>query len=120
MRNLFDKINCPLQRIPRDDLLRARKNPELIAPMQATTARQYQWVAPGFDGFVSQGARLVGTCVLAGISYWDVDRPEIDEVLDALLPGTEVVVAYPRPPPELLAALQARSFDPVECAGPPL
>lgn len=118
MPNLINRVNSGIKRLARDDLLRVRISPELIPPMQAATARDYQWVSPGFETFSSQGPQITGTCVLAGISYWPVDRPEIDELIDMLLPDTRIIVANPNPADDLLTALRDRGFDPIKAKSP--
>ena len=101
--------NTPATALPRDQLLVPRMGPELVAPLQGSHIRQFQWVAPGFDWFRAVGTDLM-SCFLVGLSYWPVDRPEINEILDSLAPQTEVVVVNPTPPKELLDAITARGL----------
>jgi hypothetical protein len=110
--------NTPAMALPRDKLLTARMGPELVAPLQGSHIRQFQWVATGFNWFRAIGTNLT-SCMLVGLSYWPVDRPEINEILDSLATETEVVVVNPAPPNDLLDAIRARGLPHLVTSAPP-
>lgn len=97
----------PQRRLERDELTKYRAECNLVLPLQESHLRHHQSVIPGFDLW-SQIAPSLTHVIIAGLSYWDVDRPEIDTLLDGLAPGTTVTIVNPIPPPSLVEAADAR------------
>jgi hypothetical protein len=103
----------PQRRLERDELTRYRAECNLVLPLQESHLRHHQAVVPGFERWNLE-APAFQHVVLAGLSYWDVDRPEIDALLDGLTPGTRLTIVNPAPPPELLTAANGRGLK-VDC-----
>ncbi len=86
----------PQRRLRPDELLRPRIDAEIVPPTQRSHTEKYQWVAPGYD-FIESLSAQIERCVVIGISYWEVDRPEIDRLLASLGKGTTIEIANPHP-----------------------
>jgi hypothetical protein len=108
--NRIIMCDFPQRRLAATELLDPRVECNLILPAEPTNLRDHQTVAPGFTQF-RELAPSFSHVVIAGISYWDVDRPEIDEFLDCLPRTTTAVVANPNPPQDLESAILARGLQ---------
>lgn len=93
--------DVPMQRLEPADLAKPRLSVEAVPPLRASQIRHFQWVRSIFDGFAHQGPKIE-RCVFAGLSCSRVDRPELCDLLKALGPDVELVVANPDPEPVLV------------------
>ena len=110
--------DMPLRRLSASEMMKARTDLNIVLPGQATHARQFQWVEPGFRHFQSFAATWTD-CVVVGVSYWECDRPEVDCLLDSFRPGTMIHLVDPNPSSDLRRALQKRGLV-LRCSdGPP-
>lgn len=100
-------IDAPLDLVGKSELSKPRLCASIVLPTQSADLTFPRWIGPYYDQMVQ---RLGGVdyCVLAGLSYWEPDRVEIDKIIDALPPSAHVIVANPFPPPDLLRALAVR------------
>lgn len=106
--NFFEDIDCPLVVLPDSALRSVRTMSYLVLPAEASLYRGHRnWVLPCFEELKVLGhdCRRV---VVAGLSYWDVDRPEIDDVLSSISPEASAVVIDPSPNADLLDVLTDR------------
>jgi hypothetical protein len=101
------RIDAPMRRLPAAELAKPRLHVEVVPPMAATQIRCFQWVWPIFDAFTQLGP-AIERCVFLGLSGWPVDQPELCDVLRALNPTTEVVVANPDPNAAVVFDFHAR------------
>jgi hypothetical protein len=104
---LLLQFDTPLRRLSASERLSPRICPEIVVPTQASHIRDYQWVAPQYEELKREAGRFA-SCVLAGLSYWDVDRPEIDGILGSLRSDTLVAIVNPSPPPALVSVVKSR------------
>jgi hypothetical protein len=107
LENCVDRNDAPLVRLTKDRWRAPRTEVDIVLPMEESPYLGYQWVQPGYELFRRIGQTL-DTLVVAGISYWGADRPEIDFMLESVRAPTKVFVVNPRPPEELLVKLRAR------------
>ena len=114
--------NAPMRRLAPSELARPRLHVEVVPPLAATRIRAFQWVRPIFD-VLARLSPSIERCVFLGISAWGVDQPELCDVLRALTPGTEIVVANPDRRPRLVLEFHARRLGLTRVAwwpnGPP-
>jgi hypothetical protein len=107
--NAIYKNDTSLIRLQEKDLLLPRTQCELVPPQEASTIREFQWVAPIFD-YIKNESKLISRCIIIGFSYSDPDKQEMNEILDTLKINTEVIIATPHPNEELIKAVKSRSL----------
>lgn len=111
---IFMEMNdVPIVQLPRHGLRVPRYAADVVIPSEASGYSEFQWVAPGRSWLRSAG-RNTSVLLVLGLSYWEVDRQEIDEVIESVVPTAKVVVADPFPKPELLRRLNQRFAQVVE------
>jgi hypothetical protein len=110
LANCIDRNDAPIARLVPGQWLQPRLEVDIVLPMEQSPYLPFQWVRPGYEMFARLGDKL-DCLVLAGLSYWGVDRPEINYLLDCLSPRSRIVVVNPHPDPELMARLA--SFETV-------
>lgn len=104
----FHQIDVPLSIIPVEQLRERRLEPDIVLPTEASRIRDFQnHIDPGYK-FIKHEASNATRCLIIGLSYWDCDRPEINEILGALSSRVEVVVCNPYPSSDLLDFLSFR------------
>lgn len=99
--------DMPLYKIENEELLKPRLEPLCIAPNEANKYLDHQWVTPMKDAFIYNLTQCTH-CVFIGISYFECDRPELDEIVDAIPKGAQIVVANPQPPADFIKTLEDR------------
>lgn len=82
-------------------------SPDIILPMEYSTITGFPHISSGFS-YIKKMAGKYNECVIAGISYWDHDRPEIDWILNQLKQETRITVVNPAPSPALLDTVKSR------------
>lgn len=102
LKNFIDLNDLPIRILDRSNLLQPRIEADIVLPTESSPYLKYQWVNPRYKDFRKNVAKDVERCIIAGISYWACDQPEIDFILDSLSPGTEIVIANPNPNKDLL------------------
>jgi hypothetical protein len=100
----------PQRRMETNELTGYRTERNLVLPLQDSHLRHHQAIAPGF-GEWQRAAPSFGHVIIAGLSYWEADRPEIDALLDGLQRATKVTLVNPSPPPELIDAATSRGLQ---------
>jgi hypothetical protein len=98
--------NTPVVQCSRAELFRARREAFTVLPGEASPYRNFQWVAPVYQHWNQLASKLTH-CVVAGISYWECDQPELDFLLSGLPKRTEVIIANPAPSPSLIQYLES-------------
>jgi hypothetical protein len=99
--------NTPVRLIPRDRLLHRRLESQLVVPTENSRFRRMQW-NEGIAGLVGYRAKRARGAIIAGLSYDEADRAEIDEVLCALPPTASIYVANPAPSGAMMEAIHSR------------
>ena len=104
------KIVCslndtPVKQCARSDTLQARREAFTVLPGEVSPYTNFQWVAPLYQHW-AQLAAPVTHCVVAGISYWECDRSELNFLLLGLPKQVEVIIANPSPSAELIRFLE--------------
>lgn len=98
--------DVPQMVIPPEGWLKPRREWSIVLPTETSPQSDLQWIAPGYERIRQLGPTWTHL-IIAGISYWECDRPEIDFIIDSMAQGAVVVVANPRPPEELLNKVKA-------------
>ena len=106
--------DVPQRRLTRSEMYQYRTESNLILPGELS------WL--GGLGRIDDGYRQWGAaapsfthCVFVGVSYWEVDRPEIDTLIASLPPTTKTFVVNPSPSKSFLNALRRRVADVIVC-----
>jgi hypothetical protein len=105
--NAVCRNNCPIKALSSSELLKPRKEVDIILPNEYSYQSNYQWIRPGYECIQREG-NIFSHFVIVGVSYWDCDRPEIDLVLNSLLPNTHIIIADPYPNDTLIKILKNR------------
>ena len=110
VNNVFELADMPIETMPRSEIRRPRLTADVVLPAEASEYSDFQWVRP-----VRQWASRLGSrtsyLILMGLSYWSVDRPEIDSILNSVSSGATAIVANPHPDSDLLTKLRQRFSD---------
>lgn len=101
LRNFVDLNNTPITRLESKDLLFPRRQALCIVPNEANKYADYQWVKPANE-VLKNTLKECTHCLFIGISYFECDRPEIDSIIDSLPDSTQVIIANPSPPIEMV------------------
>lgn len=101
LRNFVDLNDTGVIKLGQHDLLSARRQALCIVPNEANKYIGYQWVNPANQA-LKQVLRDCTHCIFVGISYFECDQREIDDIIDSLPDAAQVVIANPTPPPAML------------------
>ncbi len=90
--------------IPRNRMNQLRPFSDIVLPTEAVGMRQeLRHIKAGYQR-IKKIAPRIELCIIAGISYWHCDRPEINEIIESL-PAAKILVCNPYPPLDLLKYL---------------
>lgn len=95
LRNCNDKNDTPFIRLDEFNLSLPRLEPMCVIPNEHNIYLEYQRMKPHDDSFHNQLTKC-NTLIIIGHSYSDSDRPEIDRMLHALPPKSNVIICNPR------------------------
>lgn len=100
----IDLNDTPIYKLDVRELLYPRTQPLCIVPNEENKYIDFQWVTATNDKFqkVLDGCTH---CIIVGVSYFECDRPEIDEIIKRIPRTCEVIIANPNPPPEIITKL---------------
>ena len=99
--------NYPVDLLSRHNLNTARVFADVILPGETNRFSTFQWVAHPKSRILTQASRAANV-VLAGISFGEPDRPELQELLRFLPRSANAHVVDPSPNPELMELLEQR------------
>ena len=102
-----DTNDMPILKIENDALFKPGLEPLCIAPNEANKYLNHQWVTPIKNAFI-QNLKECTHCVFIGISYFECDRPELDEIVNSIPRHTQIIVANPEPPADFIKTLEGR------------
>lgn len=102
-----DLNDFPFTKLNKNKLLQPRVQPLCITPNEANKYINYQWVKSARNVFL-QELRECTHCVFVGISYFDCDRPELDEIVRTLPDHAKIIVANPDPNKDFIDSLGKR------------
>lgn len=103
----FDLNDSLMARLNKHELMQPRAQPLCITPNEANKYTNYHWVKPIRNAFL-QELQSCTHCVFIGISYFDCDRPELDEIVRSLPDNAEIIVANPDPNKDFIETLGKR------------
>jgi hypothetical protein len=106
-KNVFHLVDVPLQVLNDGELSRQRLNSDIVLPTEASGIRRFRYIVPGFQ-YLKWVRSDITRCVIIGLSYWNCDQPEIDEILGNLRPDVHVIICNPDPLRELRQRWAAR------------
>ena len=107
LQGLFDGNDMPIVKIKHNRLLEPRLEPLCIAPNENNKYLGQQWLQPIKAEFIKK-LKECTHCVFIGISYFECDRPELDEIVDSIPKKTQIIVANPKPPADFIKTLEGR------------
>ena len=105
--------DMPLKIVEKNDLLRFADDfviPQIVLPSESTTIRGFCFIEPGFS-MVKERIHSASHVYIVGISYWECDRPELDEFIDATRKTARITIVNPNPPQSLLDKIRSKSRD---------
>ncbi|WP_176557782.1 hypothetical protein [Sporolactobacillus terrae] len=91
--------------IREDEWLLPRMEADLIPPSMLNIHRDLSWINEMFEIYTMQ-AGMLNVLIIIGISYWEVDRPEIDYFLNRLNNKARVIIMNKAPNPKLLQKIE--------------
>ena len=103
----IETSQAPLRLLPRGELRRPRHFADVVIPGEESKYSEFGWVRPG-RAWARAQAKKSRYLVFLGLSYWPVDRRELDEISNAADPSATVIVANPYPDPLWLEKLRHR------------
>lgn len=103
----IDMNNTPIHRLTTDNLLYPRTQPLCIVPNEANKYKNFQWVEKANNSFKHELSTSTH-CIFIGISYFECDRPEIDEIVDNLPDEAQIIIANTKPPAEFIKKIEGR------------
>lgn len=92
--------------IPKSDWLLPRMEADLIPPSMFNIQRNLSWINEMYNVYSTQASKLEAFIII-GSSYWDVDRPEINYLLQRLNKKAMIYIMNPNPSPELLRTIKS-------------
>ncbi len=101
--------NTSIVQCSRAETLQARIEAFTVLPGELSPYRHFQWVKPLYDKWHMLAASVTH-CVVAGISYWECDRPELDFLLSALPKRATVIIANPVPSCDLISFIRSQGL----------
>ena len=107
LKSCVDLNDTSIIKLEKNNLIYPRSQALCIVPNEANKYKNYQWVAPANEWFTEVLSNCTH-CVFIGISYLECDRPEIDEIIDNIPAGAEIIVANPNPPDDFIKRLDGR------------
>ncbi|PEF04993.1 hypothetical protein COM97_18675 [Bacillus thuringiensis] len=101
--------------VPKFEWLLPRVEADIIPPSMHNYQKRLRWVKKMNSTYESKANEL-DALVIIGISYWDVDRQEIDFFLEKLPKTSTVYIMNPEPHPDLIKklnslGLSSKTFD---------
>ncbi len=106
-------VDTELEFLDRAERTAARKHVELVPPNQASLIESFHWVEQGYMEFEERAATCE-QCIILGHSYGEVDRTEIDRLLNFLPQSTRVIIADRAPSEALVQTVEDLGLE-VEC-----
>ncbi|OEZ81008.1 hypothetical protein JAB6_40430 [Janthinobacterium sp. HH104] len=97
---LLQENNVPLYILPRTQQLQPRKESFCILPFEENIFQEYQWQNDIWKTMINK-YQNIEHCVIIGHSYAEVDRPEIDTIINSLPINAKIHICNPYPPLEL-------------------
>lgn len=113
--NIFERNDTPIMIKTPNALHDPLLVSDIVLPLEYSAIAGFQYIRGGYNYVRDHGATF-DHCVIAGLSYWECDRPEIDTILGALRRETVVTVCDPYPNQAMSDALKAR-FEQVRFNG---
>lgn len=105
LNNVCSLNNTPIVQCSRAETLAARLEAFTVLPGEMSPYREFQWVAPLYDTWQMLSSSVTH-CVVAGISYWECDQPELNFLLSRLPKRATVILANPAPSKDLIAFVE--------------
>src|SRR5690606_21414910 len=102
--------NTPVHQCDRSRYLDARMEGFAVLPAETSPYIDFQWVSPLYKNWQELSSPITHF-IIAGISYWDCDRAEIDFLIDGLPRLAQVIIANPYPPQALITRLNEQGRD---------
>lgn len=94
MQNLIMGNNMPIRLVP--DPMTATVDAEIVLPSQSSKIAHYQWVRPGLEAWCRH-AKDCSELVICGLSYWECDRDELDQLTEYVSKSADVYFCDPVP-----------------------
>lgn len=107
LNGIIDVNDMPIKRLKTSDLLYPRTQPLCIVPNEVNKYKNFQWVKEANNCFKKELNKSTH-CVFIGISYFECDRQEIDEILNNLPSSAQIIIANPEPPIDFMEKLKGR------------
>lgn len=100
----LNDFNGHVQVLPRSKWLNHRHEADLVPPSSFNIQTRLSWIQEMFKKYKYLSKRIEHL-IIVGLSYWGVDRPEIDYFLNHLNKNTTVYIMNPYPSSDLINKL---------------
>jgi hypothetical protein len=90
-RFMFSNNDAPVSIINSGNLNKARLSPDIVLPSERSRIANHSYNRKGFSA-LNEISSNIRTCVIVGLSFWEVDRPEIFRILSALHPSVKIII----------------------------
>lgn len=105
--NWIDLNDMPMYKIDNDNLLKVRLEPLCIAPNEINKYLKHHWVTSIKNSFLTQLNQCTH-CLFIGISYFECDRHELNEIIKAIPKNAEIIMVNPTPSAEFIDSIGDR------------
>ncbi len=105
--------NLPVKSLAVNNLLKPRKEVDIVLPDEHSKQINYCWVKPGYDYFKFNKIKFTHFYML-GHSYSKCDRPEVDFILDHLNPDLALIILNPNPTEALISKVKNKFIFHIE------
>lgn len=94
LSNCIRRNNTNIKIIPDNDLLMPREEVDIVSPTQYSDIRVFDWVKYGYK-YLEEIKGDIDTVVISGVSYWECDREEINEMIANINPESTIININP-------------------------
>lgn len=94
LSNCIRRNDTNIKIIPDNDLLMPREEVDIVSPTQYSDIREFDWVKYGYK-YLEEIKGDIDTVVISGVSYWECDREEINEMIANINPESTIININP-------------------------
>ena len=106
-RLTMTRCNYPVEEVAQSNLRKPRKAATVVLPAETSYYASCQWVRPPMTAILHEAPKW-RRMIIVGLSFWGVDRNELNQIFMQCEEGTEIVVVDPAPNESLMELLNER------------
>ncbi|MFW5889610.1 MAG: hypothetical protein ACOCUD_04440, partial [Bacillota bacterium] len=108
-QTFLNEIHPMISLAPRNYLV-SRVTSDIVLPSEPSPQTKLSWVKRTYD-WIKLVSSDIKHFVIIGISYWECDRPEINNLLKSLPLNCKVHIINPNPPKEMINKLKKLGLE---------